>query len=70
MFAFAARSPFLFQLGVKAGQWTLPIYGLFQGTKIQGSIVDPLQSWTRSRNFPTAAPQSFHGYWRSRKGKS
>jgi L-lactate dehydrogenase complex protein LldF len=70
MFALAARSPFLFQLGMKAGQWTLPIYRLIDGTALQGSVVDPLQSWTRSRNFPAAAAQSFHAYWRNRKGKS
>jgi L-lactate dehydrogenase complex protein LldF len=69
LFAFAARSPFLFQLGMKAGQWTLPIYRLIDGTALQGSVVDPLQSWTRSRNFPAAAAQSFHAYWRNRKGK-
>ena len=67
LFATAARSPFLFQLGVKAGQLGLKIHGLIQGTRLQGSPIDPLRSWTRSRQFPTPAAQSFHAYWRGRK---
>ena len=68
IFAFTARSPFLFGLGVKAGQWALPVYGLFDGTKIQGSPIDPLRSWTQTRRFPAAASQSFAAYWRKKKG--
>jgi L-lactate dehydrogenase complex protein LldF len=70
LFAVAARSPILFGLARKAGRWALSLRARFRKTKFNGSRLDPLKDWTRTRDFPAPAKQSFHDYWRERKGKS
>ena len=35
---------------------------------VLGTALDPVRSWTKTRDFPEAAPQSFHDWWRDRKG--
>ena len=35
---------------------------------VLGTEADPVQSWTKTRDFPEAAPQSFHDWWQTRKG--
>lgn len=66
IFAFTARSPALFRLGAKAGRVALKIYGLGR----QGNALDPLRAWTGTRQFPAPAAESFHDYWRKRKGNA
>jgi len=34
---------------------------------VLGTSLDPLRSWTATRDFPEAATQSFHDWWRIRK---
>jgi L-lactate dehydrogenase complex protein LldF len=34
---------------------------------VLGTEADPVQSWTKTRDFPEAAPQSFHDWWQTRK---
>jgi len=66
IFAVTARSPALFRLGEKVGRVALKIYGLGR----QGNALDPLRAWTGTRQFPAPATESFHEYWRKRKGKA
>jgi L-lactate dehydrogenase complex protein LldF len=33
---------------------------------IEGSVLDPLRAWTKTRAFPDTAPRSFHREWRNR----
>ena len=35
---------------------------------VLGTRLDPVRSWTATRDFPDAAPQSFHDWWREQKG--
>ena len=66
LFAAGARSPRLFRLQTQLGLFGLKLYGFLK--RFQGSPIDPLKSWTRTRQFPAPAPESFHDYWRKRKG--
>lgn len=34
---------------------------------VQGTILDPLRPWTKTRSFPPLAAKSFHQLWRERK---
>jgi L-lactate dehydrogenase complex protein LldF len=34
---------------------------------IEGSLVDPLRAWTKTRDLPDAAPQTFHREWRDQQ---
>jgi L-lactate dehydrogenase complex protein LldF len=66
MFALAARSPALFRIGAKLGRVGLKLRSVIPS----GSVIDPLRAWTGTRGFPPPAAQSFHDYWRERKGRS
>jgi L-lactate dehydrogenase complex protein LldF len=70
LFARSARSPGWFGLATTLGRWALKVHGALRGMKLEGSAIDPLRSWTRTRDFPAPAKQSFHAYWRKRGGKS
>jgi L-lactate dehydrogenase complex protein LldF len=34
---------------------------------VRGTAADPVQAWTATREFPEAAPESFHDWWQQRK---
>jgi L-lactate dehydrogenase complex protein LldF len=34
---------------------------------VRGTAADPVQAWTATREFPEAAPESFHHWWQQRK---
>ncbi len=62
-FAFAARRPWLYRFGARLAPLAQKFHPLLEGTPL-----DPLRNWTSSREFPQAAPQSFHDLWQQRKG--
>jgi hypothetical protein len=39
---------------------------MFHGL-VKGSALDPAQAWTRTRELPPIAKQSFHEWWRERR---
>ena len=61
-FVFMMRRPKLYQLAARAGRIAQPLQRLFQGT-----ILDPLRAWTKTRSFPPLAEKSFREMWRERK---
>jgi L-lactate dehydrogenase complex protein LldF len=61
--AWLMRHPRLFELAGSMAQLFLPPEG--NGHWIR-SLPGPLQAWTRWRDFPPPAPQSFRQLWRAR----
>lgn len=61
-FVFMMRRPLLYRIGAKLGQIFFPLHALIKATPL-----DPLLLWTKTRDFPRMAPQSFQEYWRERK---
>jgi L-lactate dehydrogenase complex protein LldF len=62
-FKWLMQRPLLYAVGVRLaplGQKFLP---LFQGTPL-----DPMAAWTKTREFPQSAPQPFRDWMRNRKG--
>jgi len=62
-FSFVMRRPRLYRLAAKLGRVFQPLHALFQG-----SVLDPARAWTRTRNAPKIAPQTFTDWWRQRQG--
>lgn len=62
IFAFIMRRPWLYGLVGKFGRIGQIFHPLFKGTRL-----DPAYSWTRTRDLPPIAPQTFREYWRTRK---
>ena len=60
-FAFVMNRPRLYRLAVRLGCWAQPLQGL-----VQGEAFDPLQAWTKTRDLPDLAPQSFRAFWAQR----
>lgn len=63
-FVFFMRRPWLYQLSGKVGKIFFPLHKLVNGT-----LLDPLRLWTKTRDFPDMAPQSFQEYWKEKKAK-
>jgi L-lactate dehydrogenase complex protein LldF len=63
-FVFLMRRPALYRMAGKLGAIFFPLHKLINGTPI-----DPLQSWTRTRTFPAPAHESFSDYWRKKKAQ-
>jgi L-lactate dehydrogenase complex protein LldF len=61
-FVFLMRRPRLYRLAGKFGAIFFPLHKLVNGTPL-----DPLRSWTRTREFPAPVRESFSDYWRKRK---
>jgi L-lactate dehydrogenase complex protein LldF len=61
-FVFLMRRPALYRLADKLGAIFFPLHKIINGTPL-----DPLQSWTRTRAFPAPARESFGDYWRKKK---
>ena len=57
-----ANHPVLWSLGKKIGWLLQPLHGL-----VKGSAFDPARAWTRTRELPPLARQSFKDWWRKRK---
>jgi L-lactate dehydrogenase complex protein LldF len=62
-FVFVMRRPALYRLSSRIGRIFFPLHKLVNGTPL-----DPLRLWTKTRDFPEMAPQSFQDYWKKRKG--
>jgi L-lactate dehydrogenase complex protein LldF len=62
VFTCFANHPFLWALGKKFGRLFQPLHG-----RVKGSVLDPARVWTRTRDLPPLAKQSFKEWWRKRK---
>jgi L-lactate dehydrogenase complex protein LldF len=61
-FVFMMRRPAWYRLAGKLGAIFFPLHKLINGTPL-----DPLRSWTKTREFPAPAKESFSDYWRKKK---
>ena len=61
-FAFVMRRPFLYRAAGKFRAIVFPLHRL-----VKGSVLDPIRGWTRTREFPAPAAESFQDYWRNKK---
>ena len=61
-FTFIINRPFLYDWGKKLARIGQLFHPLILGTKL-----DPAYVWTRTRNTPKIASQTFKEYWRNRK---
>jgi L-lactate dehydrogenase complex protein LldF len=63
-FVFFMNRPALYRLAGMLGRIFFPLHKLIRGTRL-----DPAFGWTRTRDLPDLAPQSFHDYWKEKKAK-
>jgi L-lactate dehydrogenase complex protein LldF len=61
-FVFMMRRPRLYEWAAGIGRILQPLQRLVQGT-----VLDPLRAWTKTRSFPPLAEKSFRELWRERK---
>jgi L-lactate dehydrogenase complex protein LldF len=61
-FSFVMCRPGLYALVARLARLAQPLQRLIQGT-----LLDPLRPWTKSRSFPKMAVKSFHQLWQERK---
>lgn len=61
LFARGINSPFLYKVGTSLARVAQPLHRLVQATPL-----DPMRGWTKSREAPKLAPQSFKDWWRTR----
>jgi L-lactate dehydrogenase complex protein LldF len=61
-FAFVMRRPGLYRVAGKLGAIFFPLHKLVNGTAL-----DPLRSWTGTRDFPAPAWESFADFWREKQ---
>jgi L-lactate dehydrogenase complex protein LldF len=54
--------PLVWSLGLAIGRRLQPLHGL-----VKGGVLDPARAWTRTRDLPPLARQSFKTWWRKRK---
>ena len=63
-FAWMMSRPAIYRLAATFGRIFQPLHPLVDGT-----ILDPLIAWTRTRAFPNLAPSSFHEQWKKERAK-
>jgi len=61
-FTFVANSPALWQFFMELGRFFEPLLKRVRKTRL-----DPLRPWTRTREFPPLADQTFKEWWRQRQ---
>ena len=62
MFGFVVSRPVLWSIAKKLGRWGRPLHNL-----VRGGALDPAAAWTRTRDLPPLAGESFKDWWRNRK---
>ena len=63
-FVFVMRRPWLYQIAGKLGATFFPLHKFVNNTRL-----DPLRSWTATRDFPAPARETFGDYWRRKQSK-
>lgn len=58
---FAMNRPSLFRLGLRLAHLVQPLHVL-----VKGSILDPARAWTKTRELPEVAEETFRDYWEKR----
>jgi L-lactate dehydrogenase complex protein LldF len=64
MFAFVVNRPSLYAFAKRAGRFAQVFYPLVKGTRL-----DPAYAWTKTRDLPPIAKQTFKEYWRTQKSR-
>ena len=62
LFAFGANRPKLWSFGMKIARLFQPLQ-----TLVKGTVLDPAKAWTKTRDLPPLAPESFKDWWQRRK---
>ena len=62
LFAPVANTPWLWSLTTKMGRFGQLFHGL-----VKGGALDPAQAWTKTRELPPVAGQSFREWWKERR---
>ncbi len=62
LFAWGMTSPGLYAAGKSVARWLAPLHKLVMGT-----FLDPAKSWTKTRDLPPIAEQTFKEYWKNRQ---
>jgi L-lactate dehydrogenase complex protein LldF len=65
LFAFVMQRPRVYQLATELGRFFQPLQGAVNGT-----LLDPLRPWTKTRSFPVMPQKSFRDLWRERSPQS
>jgi hypothetical protein len=60
-FSWFMNQPRLYAFATRFTPWALALHPLVKATPL-----DPVQSWTKTRNFPEAPPKSFRQLWKER----
>jgi L-lactate dehydrogenase complex protein LldF len=70
-YAFGFSHPLLYEFGGKASRFASEFVARdgADGDRKIDALPFPFNGWTDQRDFPTFADQSFHDWWRERKGK-
>jgi len=61
-FAVVMNHPGLYESVRSIGRWLQPAHRLVKGTRL-----DPVYAWTKTRDLPPIAEQTFREYWRNRQ---
>jgi L-lactate dehydrogenase complex protein LldF len=64
-FVFLMLRPGLYRIAGKLGAIFFPLHKIVNGTPL-----DPLRSWTKTREFPAPARESFADYWNRKKSNA
>jgi len=64
MFAFVVNRPSLYVFAKRIGRFAQKFHPLVKGTRL-----DPAYGWTKTRDLPPIAKQTFKEYWKTRKPK-
>jgi L-lactate dehydrogenase complex protein LldF len=62
LFAFAANHPQLWHFGKKLARIFQPLQ-----KPVKGTVLDPAKAWTKTRDLPPLAAESFRDWWKKRK---
>src|SRR5437899_2671523 len=65
VFAFVVSRPWLYRFTSRAGRLLQRFHPILKGTRL-----DPAYAWTKTRDLPPIAPQTFKEYWRTHKRSS